>query len=244
MELHDEDPDSVSVQVWSEFYDSLGEGTRPGALPFRVWQIYNEMVRFLDGGNNPNIERFLCAAGCLAHYVGDACQPLHVSRLHHGFPPLKKGTVPFKVHEVYETKMLNQFPDLIVDGVNDRLNGVQVGPTFQGGKGAALRVIKLMKQTINLIDPETLVRAYNEESTPGTRIERLWNDFGEDSITSIANGCRCMAEIWESAWDEGGGPNIPHSKLKAVSKDLLASIYRPQSFLPSRALKDMEPLLQ
>ena len=29
---------------------------------------------------------FLCAAGCLAHYVGDACQPLHISRLHHGQP--------------------------------------------------------------------------------------------------------------------------------------------------------------
>jgi hypothetical protein len=236
--------DNVSVQVWNDFYDSLDEGTRPGVLPLRVWQIYNEMVKFLNGGQNPDIASFLCAAGCLAHYVGDACQPLHVSRFHHGYPPLKPGTVPFKVHEVYETAMLNTYPDKIVDGINGRLSGVTVHATFQGGKGAALRVIDLMRETINLIDPETLVKAYNEEKKPGDRIERLWNDFGDDTMTSMANGCRCLGEIWESAWAEGGGQNIPHAKLKPIDIDLLTSIYRKNSFLLSRGLKDMGPLVQ
>lgn len=93
-----------------------------------------------------------------------------------------------------------------------------------------------MKETIGTIDPEALVTAYNEETSPGARIQRLWDDFGEASITCIANGARCTGEIWESAWAEGGGPNIPDSKLKAISKDVLANIYRPQIFLPSRAL--------
>lgn len=239
-----QDPNNVSVQVWNDFYDSLGEGTRPGALPLRVWQIYTEMVKFLNGGQNPDIARFLCAAGCLAHYVGDACQPLHVSRFHHGYPPLKPGTVPFKVHEVYETAMLNTYPDKIVDGINARLSGVTVRATFQGGKGAALRVIDLMRETINLIDPETLVKAYNEEKKPDDRIERLWNDFGDDTMTSMTNGCRCLGEIWESAWAEGGGQNISHAKLKPIDTDLLTSIYRKNSFLLSRGLKDMGPLVQ
>jgi hypothetical protein len=41
-----EEPKNVDVEVWNRFYDSLNEDKR-GALPFRVWQIYNEMVNFL-----------------------------------------------------------------------------------------------------------------------------------------------------------------------------------------------------
>jgi hypothetical protein len=54
-----------------------------GLLPFRVWQIYDAMVDFVKNGER---DKFVCAAGVLAHYVGDACQPLHISFLHHGDP--------------------------------------------------------------------------------------------------------------------------------------------------------------
>ena len=76
------DPAKVDPAVWLKFYEGV-PGTRPGALPFRVWQGYNEMV---DALKQKNLLAFLCAAGTTAHYVGDACQPLHVSRLHHGHP--------------------------------------------------------------------------------------------------------------------------------------------------------------
>ena len=54
-----------------------------GLLPFRVWQLYDAMVDALDEGSK---DKFLCAAGTLAHYIGDSCQPLHISYLHHGDP--------------------------------------------------------------------------------------------------------------------------------------------------------------
>src|SRR5262245_49145016 len=41
-----EDPDNVNIDFWNRFYDSLGVGFKRGALPFRVWQIYTQMVRF------------------------------------------------------------------------------------------------------------------------------------------------------------------------------------------------------
>jgi hypothetical protein len=59
-------------------------------LPFRVWQIYQEKVKFLQAGDGT---KFLCAAGIMAHYVRDACQPLHGSKQHHANPPPNKGTV-------------------------------------------------------------------------------------------------------------------------------------------------------
>ena len=64
---------NVAVARWNRFYDSLDIGTKRGALPFRVWQIYQEMVGF---ARERDVARFLCAGGVMAHYVGDACQPL------------------------------------------------------------------------------------------------------------------------------------------------------------------------
>lgn len=232
---------NVSIKVWSDYYKSINE-KRPGALPFRVWQIYKAMVKSLKEPE-PDVVAFLCAAGCLAHYVGDACQPLHISQYHHGFPPIKKGTWKFDVHSAYETWMLNDHALEIVKGLNARLKGVKVGATFQGGHGAAMRVIKLMSWTVKNIPPADLVNTYNGGTSRDDRLNRLWNAYGEKTMDSLAEGCKCLGEIWESAWAEGGGPNISHAELGAIDPDLLADLYYDKNFIPSRALDDMGPPL-
>jgi hypothetical protein len=69
---------NMSVAVLAKWYADEGQADvrSQGLLPFRVWQIFDEMVKQLKAHNNT---KFLCAAGVLAHYVGDACQPLHGS---------------------------------------------------------------------------------------------------------------------------------------------------------------------
>jgi hypothetical protein len=238
-----QNPNNISVEVWSRFYDDLGE-TRPGALPFRVWQFYNEMVKFLSAGNRPDIARFVCAAGCLAHYIGDACQPLHISRLHHNFPGMS-GSVPAKVHSVFETTMLNGHAAEIVAGLNRRLRRTRVRPSFagQGGKGAAIRVIQLMRETVQRIPPEAICNAYNQEHSPAARSNRLWNDFGEATMDSLVEGIKCLGDIWESAWQEGGGNQIAQSRLRAISTDTLSRIYRDRNFVVSLSLSHMGDIL-
>ncbi len=44
------------------------------------------MVSFVKDGE---AEKFVCAAGILSHYVGDACQPLHISYMFNGDPDHK-----------------------------------------------------------------------------------------------------------------------------------------------------------
>jgi hypothetical protein len=70
-------------------------------LPFRIWQIYDEMVEFVQ---QKKLVDFVCAAGIMAHYVGDACQPLHTSQLHDGPPGEHSG-----VHSAFESTMLDKF---------------------------------------------------------------------------------------------------------------------------------------
>ncbi len=233
------DPKTINPKVWTEFYAAV-PGTNPGTLPFRVWQIYEEMVRYAAAGDAVH---FLAAAGCLAHYVGDACQPLHVSRLHHGNPPVTSGSVAYQVHSTYETAMLNQHATPIVDGVAALLKNKPVKSTFSSGFGAAVRVIDLMQSTVTKLPPIDIVNTYNKGTSPSDRLSRLWTSFGQKTIEIMADGGTCLADIWVSAWKEGSGSAIPASKLGPADFTLLESFYNNQNFLPSVGLPEYVKIL-
>ncbi|HEX7795951.1 MAG TPA: hypothetical protein VF456_16435 [Vicinamibacterales bacterium] len=234
-----ENPANIDPAVWADFYKSV-PGTNPGALPFRVWQGYNLMV---DAARRGNALEFLCVAGCTAHYVGDACQPLHISRLHHGDPD-HKTSVSMKVHSVYETEMPNAHAADLVDGIVAALKNKSVTASFTGGHGAAMRVVRLMKETVKALPPKDIVDAYNAEKTPAARLKRMFDDFGKKTIDRMAEGALCMADIWASAWKEGGGAaNVPATDLVAQDQGALQDMYRKASFFPSMSLERMIPIL-
>jgi hypothetical protein len=240
MALWFEDPAKRTPQVWTSFYDALeaarGVGIpdrHRGALPFRVAQIYADMVQFAAA---KDVTKFVCAAGLLAHYVGDACQPLHVSHLHHGRPGHPEES---EVHSVYETRMVDQRRVEFVHGVNALLEQTS-GPiqTFRGAAAAAHATVELMKATLALIEPLEVIEAYNAEEGK-ERVPHMWNVLGARTMRTVANGARCLAVIWQSAWREGSGNSIPTSKLVAVSKTSLRTLYLRKTFLESNWLEDM-----
>jgi hypothetical protein len=240
MQLWLADPASRTPQTWTDFYDAL-EAARGqdipdrhrGALPFRVAEIYSEMVRFVAA---KDVTRFVCAAGLLAHYVGDACQPLHVSHLHHGRPGHPQEV---DVHAVYETQMLDRRRVEFVTGVNALLQQSSGAiQTFSGSAAAAHATVLLMKKTLDLIDPMEVIDAYNAE-TGQERVPHMWNVLGPRTMRTIANGARALATIWQSAWVEGGGNSIAAAKLVAQAPADLRALYLQKTFLESRWLKDM-----
>ena len=102
------DPANVDVKVWKDFYTAAGH-TDPasrGCLPFRVWQFYDAMV---DAVTNNDLAAYVAAAGLVAHYVGDACQPLHGSYLSDGRRADGDDTnwAGHGVHSAFETDMVN-----------------------------------------------------------------------------------------------------------------------------------------
>jgi hypothetical protein len=50
--------------------------------------------------------------------------------------------------------------------------------------------------------------------------------------------------IWESAWVSAGGEAIPDADLKPIAKARLKRIYEDQSFVPSKALGQIDAVLQ
>jgi hypothetical protein len=130
----------LTTKIWTDYYDQVDkkrlhldptDEVSKGLICFRVWQAWDYMVAALK---KKNANEFLFAAGVLAHYVGDGCQPLHSSFMSNGDPadnesirytaqrdspatskhPHKKGDVYDKivnpgdgVHSAYEDYMID-----------------------------------------------------------------------------------------------------------------------------------------
>jgi hypothetical protein len=249
-------PGNVAVAVWQKYYDDVDDPDR-GLLPFRAWQFYQGMVEFVKAGK---VTEFVCAAGILSHYVGDACQPLHISYMFNGDPshPVtttfrdrKRGMVTepaprgLGVHAVYEDGMVDAHTAEILAGVDKLLPGkTSTPPPVVTGHDAAVAVVDLMQNTFARISPgdivDAFVKAGGKPSTAAT--SALWSQFGADTIAVIADGCRYLAHLWDAAWKAGGGDHTIKS-LNAIDPEALLTLYSDHGFMPSKTLDQIGPLL-
>ena len=268
LEICDGKPGNVDVKVWQRYYDAVQqqfpkEEESRGLLPFRVWQFYQGMVEFVRSGD---VESFVCAAGIVSHYVGDACQPLHISYLFNGDPDdpvmglvrdpktkqkvekeIPKGT---GVHAAYEDDMVDNHVPEIMAGVDSRLKAAPALAKIKGGHAAAVAVVDLMQRTFGAIKPREILEAFLavQNQKPKPRSLAMWNTkvrgktLGERTMDVMADGCLSLAQVWESAWAEGDGDaNI--KKLGAVTPEEMEGIYQPPDFMPSHTLDTIGPLL-
>jgi hypothetical protein len=240
--LYDDDKDTLTPATWHAFYESLEKADKDqGALPFRVAQFYAEMVRFVAEGN---LVAFVCAAGCVAHYVGDACQPLHISFLHHGTPGVEHE---HNVHTVYETNMLDQRAAELVEAVNKNLAGwtVPKNRLYRGADRAARSMMELMIRTMKRLPPQTIIDTYNAVEGRG-RVAHMWDELGDATADVMAEGAKALAVLWESAWREGvaqrdsaGDPPFSAGDLGVVSKLKLMGRYNDREFVQALWLREM-----
>lgn len=263
LEICKNKPENVSIDIWQRYYTAVqeqfpDEQESRGLLPFRVWQIYDAMVSAVSAGE---VETFVCAAGILSHYVGDSCQPLHISYLFNGDPDntvsgkvrdsktgkTTQGQVPqgHGVHAAYEDDMIDRHVPEMVQGVDAMLSQCSRPPNVKGGHGAAVAVVELMQKTFDTIAPQKIidefVKVQNEK--PAARADALWEVLGEDTTNVMANGCLCLAQLWDSAWQEGNGDSTIDS-LAAIDETILEQLYQNRDFLPSHTLNTIGPLLQ
>ena len=256
------DAGKIAAGVWKSYFAGFaakGVGPEEGALPFRVWQIWEAMVDYLKNGD---VKRFVAAAGVLAHYVGDASQPLHCSFMHHGVPPMVqvdgrfypvprdsdefkafKTTKPAKIHGIYEETMLEIDPAGALQEVNDWLaQNAQPQFAVANGHDAAVEVIQLMGRSQARLKPKDIIDADNPNLGPKGRATALWNNnaIRQATIESLADSVQVLAGLWQSAWKKGGGASIPKSQLIEFDRPDLEKVYRTeQKFLPSLSLDAM-----
>jgi hypothetical protein len=136
--------------------------------------------------------------------------------------------------------MLDRFAVDVVEGVNASLSGTGVEGTVTGGAAAADLVVRLMQFALGHLDPEQLVIDYVDAKGP-QRSKKLWEKAGKRTIDCLSAGAICLADLWVSAWREGGGEGrFSQSELStAVDKDKLMGLYNTKTFLESAWLKHM-----
>lgn len=255
------DPRNIAASVWKTYFDGFadaGVGPEEGVLPFRVWQIWDAMVAYLKA---KDVLRFVAAAGVMAHYVGDASQPLHCSYLHHGVPPMRKvngrdypvprddqafkafkETAPAKIHGIYEENMLEVDTASALAAIDDALKGRRALNVGKTGHDAATAVIKLMSDAQDRLEPMDIINADDPSQGPTKRAAALWNNkkIREATIASLADSVQVLAALWSSAWVQGGGAGIAKNKIREYEEDELQPVYRnDHKFVPSLSLDEM-----
>ncbi len=251
MQLCLDDEANLAVDVWQRFYDAKGHTKQSdrGLLPFRVWQIFDEMV---EAAREKKVDRFVCAAGILSHYVGDACQPLHGSIYADGFKDQKferevhhnDGTTSMQevwvgkdVHSAFETAMIDKFAGELVHKLKS-LADASAGPQMQPpatGHEAGMATIHLMSRTAKRIPPKKLVESY--VAAGGAKrvavYTALWNEYADDTAACMWDGAKVLAALWDGAWLAGSGNKIATKELKARSLTKLKKLYQNPKFLES-----------
>jgi hypothetical protein len=204
------------------------------------------MIRFAKAGK---AAEFVCAAGVLTHYVGDACQPLHISFLHDGDPEQpqtrtihhKNGTTEEKieplgagVHSAYEDAMVNANRPDILDAL-ESVPKVKASQLIKTGFQAAKATIGMMKIVFARVPPKKIVQFFIEsDAKPKQLSADMFEEFGKGTMICMQDGVSLLAVLWQSAWVAGGGDQtIPTSALKAFTRQRVMKICQDEEFLPS-----------
>lgn len=256
-----QDPKNLDPAVWRDYFagfEAQGVGPEEGALPFRVWQLWDLMV---DALKAKDVRAFVATAGVLAHYVGDASQPLHSSYLHHGPIPLldrpggkfpvRHGTPeytafkklwPAKIHAVYEQRMLEVDTLGALQAVDALLQPAHVTSTgIDDGWEAARATFDLMSDAMDRLPPQTLIDLDDATLTQPERARRFWasSKVRTETVRSLADSTILLARLWASAWRVGKGKNIAASQLKAFTEAEVQKLYRTKTFAPALTLTQM-----
>ncbi|MCQ1837736.1 hypothetical protein [Neorhizobium galegae] len=264
LELCSDDPTTfIDPRKWAAFYDSvtdlesgdaIAEKYR-GLLPFRVWQTFDAMVEFA-AADKPR--EFVCAAGTLTHYIGDACQPLHISYLHDGDPLRlveytftrgeRKGQTEMRrfgkgVHGGYEDTMISAFREKVLAGLLNTPK-TEAEEMITTGFEAAKLTVEMMRKTFTSIPPMAVVNEFGSFlGKPKERAEHLWRKFGNKTVKNMQSGAHLLAVLWESAWAVGNGDTNVTSTA-GLTKDQAMAICADFDFIPSVSISRIGALLK
>ena len=246
------DPSKMTVAAWQAWYAANNQTDQAhlGLLPFRVWQLFKVMVDALRAQGGPDVATFLCAAGVISHYIGDACQPLHGSYLSNGYqdqPVPTTGKNPKwagqGVHSAYEDKMVDAFSDQLLPMIGPAAQAFDaVIPKMTNGQEAAVATVTLMDYCAKVLPPSTLCDKYIAlgGGTSKATIAGLWTAFSQPTATVMGAGACYLAATWDAAY---AAANQPAIDVSAVAREDLAAIYQNPDFAPSHTLATISPYL-
>ncbi len=231
----------LNPEQWLKFYEdfqaSTGEKNR-GALPFRVREVFLEMQSSIK---NKKLENAFAAAGILAHYISDACNPAHVNCWGRGDPAWEDGSSMggprAQFHSCWDDPAG-------IDEENVRAQykkiSKQSSKKYKTGDAAAKAAMALMEKTLDLVDVKKFVKS---DDPAGSK--KAAHDFckyeGRDTIAAcIAQGVALLLALWRSALGAPGNGNLNPQAIGSMQlAGLRERVLNDPGFLPSVSLDSM-----
>jgi hypothetical protein len=160
----------------------------------------------------------------MAHYVGDACQPLHLT---------VNSDDPKGVHEAYEGRMVDAHQHDIRSAV---LSAKPPDGKRVVGDKAVLRLMgSLMVWSCKTLAPATISAAY---AAGAHDADALWERFGPQTNALIVRGSETLAVLWSSIWAEAGTP----PPTATITQADVQALYLDAAFAPSLYLTELSAL--
>jgi hypothetical protein len=242
----------LKIANWTEYYNTLDIAAgidvtdtnntwRRGLVCFRVWQIFNYVID-AAAANRP--DKFIFGCGVLAHYVGDACQPLHSSYMSDGDPAdtttenhvakrisyKRDGTVSHHKGDVYPKKVnpgsgvhVAYEDHMIDDHIAAILEQLPAQITIQkSNHGETIAPITTGQEAGFAV--LTLMRLTQQEITPKSIVEAF--------KTAKAN----HADISSKLYEQFGGPTV---NVMARGARYLAAIWQAAWDVPGNKITSL-----
>lgn len=200
-----------------------GKWQKSGSLP---WQIQEMQAKLTEAFKEKNKTKILYIAGDLAHYIGDATQPLHTTSNYDGQQTNQKG-----IHSFFES----QLPELF--GNNYRFNTGEVHyiKNIAAETWAIIGHSHALKDSLLQTELDVKKRFKGEEYDKDAQGNVRKNQFGQwvrtkafarayhDALNGMIEHQLCTAvtetaSFWYTAWADAGKPDLNDLDPKTITK--------------------------
>ena len=168
-----------------------------GTLPWVTDSVYHALVKQFKA---KEWSKVLLTAADLGHYVGDGHMPLHLTTNYDG-----KFTGQSGIHSRYESKMIDQYNDLITV-VPSQIHEI---------KNVSRYIFEYMYDNYKYTDSLLIADkyAYDKANHEYNDIyyQALWNKTRIFTIKLINDASKSLAELINQAWVEAGKPIVPNN---------------------------------
>ncbi len=186
------DRDALAAQYTD--YSVLHNGTQPWAEDTTMTAITNAM-RAADWNGA------VLLVADLAHYVGDAHQPLHCTKNYDGQYTGNNG-----VHSRYETSMLNTYGSTIVIPT---VGGAVLIPSTVDSVFSF--ITRGWARVDTVLHSDTVAKAASGGQYNSTYYASMWTQLQAITVDQLTRGSVSLASLVYTAWDNAGRPHIPGS---------------------------------
>ena len=151
-------------------------------------------------------ENIIYIMGVMGHFLGDATQPLHNTKHHHGWvgPNPKGYSTNYSIHSWIDGGYVNQF------GVDPAKLRAKLRPAASfGGSNVFAGVMTFLNEQFKQVEP-----LYELEKAGKLSGRRELSQEGHDFITGqLRAGAQTLGDLWLTAWQQAGPDMFLRSAL-------------------------------